>query len=174
MKTKLALPFLSVLIISGHAHAEDLLTGDTRLACETILCLSSGKRPEECDPAIKRFYSIQKKKWKDTLKARKNFLELCPQSKEDDNMKSLTAAIAEGAGRCDADTLNQTLARQVERKVCMTSNYSRDDPESCYIETITVIDNQKPAYCAAYEGHGYTYQLGATYVGEPMNGGRWR
>lgn len=28
------------------------LTGDTKLACEAILCLSSGTRPGECGPAL--------------------------------------------------------------------------------------------------------------------------
>ena len=30
---------------AGTASAQDVLTGDTRLACEAILCLSSGTRP---------------------------------------------------------------------------------------------------------------------------------
>ena len=35
---------------AGTASAQDVLTGDTRLACEAILCLSSGTRPSECTP----------------------------------------------------------------------------------------------------------------------------
>lgn len=54
------------------------LTGDTRLACEAILCLSSGTRPAECQPALHRYFSIKLKKWKKTVKARMNFLKLCP------------------------------------------------------------------------------------------------
>lgn len=30
---------------AGTASAQDVLTGDTRLACEAILCLSTGTRP---------------------------------------------------------------------------------------------------------------------------------
>ena len=30
------------------------LSGDTKLACEAILCLSSGTRPGECGPAALR------------------------------------------------------------------------------------------------------------------------
>ena len=36
---------------AGTASAQDVLTGDTRLACEAILCLSSGTRPSECTPS---------------------------------------------------------------------------------------------------------------------------
>lgn len=37
------------------------LTGDTKLACEAILCLSSGKRPGECGPALSRYFGISHK-----------------------------------------------------------------------------------------------------------------
>ncbi|WP_368044266.1 TrbM/KikA/MpfK family conjugal transfer protein [uncultured Bilophila sp.] len=38
------------------------LSGDTKLACEAILCLSSGTRPGECGPALSRYFGISKKK----------------------------------------------------------------------------------------------------------------
>ena len=37
------------------------LSGDTKLACEAILCLSSGTRPGECGPALSRYFGISKK-----------------------------------------------------------------------------------------------------------------
>ena len=50
------------------------LSGDTKLACEAILCLSSGTRPGECGPALSRYFGISKKKWKDTVKARTGYV----------------------------------------------------------------------------------------------------
>jgi len=48
---------------STFSHAGDgELSGDTKLACEAILCLSSGTRPSECAPSIRRFFSIKHKK----------------------------------------------------------------------------------------------------------------
>ena len=77
------LPIVAGILISSSAVAlelpknvttpPDLLTGDVRLACEAILCLSSNQRPPECDPSIQRYYSIKHKKWQDTLRARQNF-----------------------------------------------------------------------------------------------------
>ena len=64
------------------AHAEDLLTGDVRLACEATLCLSSGERPSECNPALRRYFDITRKKLGDTISARHDFLKQCPASNE--------------------------------------------------------------------------------------------
>ena len=57
----------------------DYLIRDKKLACEAILCLSVGKPPHECNPALKRFYSIIAKKPQDLAKKRQNFLALCPK-----------------------------------------------------------------------------------------------
>ena len=64
----------------GTASAQEVLTGDTRLACEAVLCLASGTRPSECAPSLNRYFSITARKFKDTLKKRRNFLNLCPVS----------------------------------------------------------------------------------------------
>ncbi|KAA3682647.1 hypothetical protein E3U40_09795 [Campylobacter fetus subsp. venerealis] len=63
--------FFGVLatIFSININASEL-TGDTKLACEALLCLSSGTRPSECSPSLNRYFSIKEKKWKDTIKAR--------------------------------------------------------------------------------------------------------
>ncbi|XXQ67424.1 TrbM/KikA/MpfK family conjugal transfer protein [Neisseriaceae bacterium B1] len=120
------------------AAAEDLLTGDTRLACEAILCLSSGDRPSECHPAIKRYFDIKRKKLSNTIDARRDFLNMCPSGKEE-GMPQLINAIAHGAGRCDAAALNKrgyyTGGRENRR---------------------WVVNPQKPDYCKAYENHGWT------------------
>ena len=73
------------------------LSGDAGLACKAILCLSSGERPGECGPALSRYFGISKKKWKDTVRARRNFLNQCPTVGEDASMPTLVDAIVNGA-----------------------------------------------------------------------------
>ncbi len=93
----------------GHvveAQGPEIATfsGDKRTACEAVLCLSSGERPDECDAPLKKFFSIKAKKpWK-TIKKRKKFLKLCP-SGDYDNRETHLTALAEGAGQCDMNSL---------------------------------------------------------------------
>lgn len=123
----------------GTASAQEVLTGDTRLACEAVLCLASGTRPSECAPSLNRYFSITARKFKDTLKKRRNFLNLCPVSNQTPEMSSLISAQVNGAGRCDAQALNSTLI-----------SYRGWDSGETYIS------NRMPDYCAAYTGHAYT------------------
>lgn len=123
---------------------QNLLTGDTRLACEAILCLSSGVRPGECSPSLRRYFSIHHKKIGDTIRARLNFLQLCPASSDTaNNMPNLVNAIANGAGRCDAAYLNQANRYRVGR---------RGDKR-------WRISSHIPNYCKAYSSHEYTYEV---------------
>lgn len=110
----------------------NLLTGDTRLACEAILCLSSGTRPSECNPSLRRYFGIHTKH---TIRDRIKFLEMCPTSKED-GMDSLINALGNGAGRCDAASLNKR------------GHYVGTRDERRF-----VVDTNKPSYCKAYENH---------------------
>lgn len=61
------------------ASAQEVLTGDTKLACEAIMCLASPTRPAECAAAITKYFSISLRRFSNTLRARKNFLSLCPR-----------------------------------------------------------------------------------------------
>lgn len=164
MKKKLfalAALMLALGSTANTASAQDVLTGDTRLACEAILCLSSGTRPSECAPSLSHYFNITKRKLSDTLRARLDFLNLCPVASQTPEMQSLVSAISRGAGRCDAPSLNSTLA--------MWSGNS----DSGY----TMINNKMPDYCAAYTGHSYTdFATSGTlprYVGVPERGGHW-
>lgn len=83
------------LVTAGIAYAgagaasgpgTELLTGDNRLACEAVLCLSTATRPGECGPALARYFGIRHKKWNDTLRARQNFLKLCPAATAEADM----------------------------------------------------------------------------------------
>ncbi|MDF7675996.1 TrbM/KikA/MpfK family conjugal transfer protein [Neisseriaceae bacterium ESL0693] len=155
------------------ADTDDLLTGDVKLACEATLCLSSGERPNECTPSIKRYFSISAKKMSDTIKKRKNFLELCPASNEK-GMPELINAIANGAGRCDAAELNRVMRRTKIIQKCEKSGFWHNGQEQCTSVQISYIKPAKPSYCTAYEQQGWTYNVDQVrYVGDPDHGGRW-
>jgi len=154
----------AMTIGTAPAQAEGF-TGDVRLACEAILCLSTGQRPGECSPSLRRYFGITAKKLSDTLTKRRNFLNLCPAASSDGNMQSLVNAIVNGAGRCDAASLNASL------RVWRNDEYSyNDDKPQTYIR------NTMPAHCTAYGGNAYTDKTNpviARYVGTPERGGFW-
>ena len=114
MKSKLTVLLTAMLISPSIASPveTELLTGDTKLACEAILCLSSGTRPSECNPSIQRYFSIHRKRMSDTIKARRDFLNLCPTS-GDKGVQELNQTLANGAGRCDARELNRIMRRTI-------------------------------------------------------------
>lgn len=132
--TKIAsLSLMGVLLVS-NAFASNIaeesfrqyqakqLTGDTRSACEVILCLSTPNRPSECNASLARYFSISAKKWKDTIKARKKFLKLCPVDSGDAYMKDLAENIIPNLdGDCSISQLNA----RIESKVLET--YTRYD-----------------------------------------------
>jgi hypothetical protein len=141
------------------ATAQDLLTGDTRLACEAVLCLATSTRPSECSPSLQRYFGISYRNISDTIKARGNFLKLCPASSQTPEMSALVNAMADGAGRCDVQSLNTAL---------LSWDGSADAGR-------TYISNQMPQYCTAYTSHAYTNFSGTLprYVGTPERGGYW-
>ncbi|MDG2957054.1 TrbM/KikA/MpfK family conjugal transfer protein [Bisgaard Taxon 10/6] len=109
--------------------AEDLLTGDTRLACEAILCLSSGERPSECANSLRKYYSIRAKKWHKTVAKRKDFLKLCPAS-SDVNIDK----IANSRGACDRGFFGvRRLDRCLKRD---SNNFSPQDYDKAYQKAI--------------------------------------
>jgi hypothetical protein len=167
----LATCLISASFITG-AESTDILTGDVRLSCEAILCLSSGDRPSECAPSIKRYFSIKEEKMKDTIRKRKDFLSICPSSKEK-GMPELVNAIANGAGRCDAKELNRVMRRTKTIRKCEKIGIWQKE-QSCKDITITYIEPRKPKYCSTYEQQDWTYKIDQVkYVGNPEQGGRW-
>lgn len=172
----------------GFALAEedenDDMEEDAKMACEAVLCLSSGQRPDECGPSLERYFSIKKKEWKDTVKARKKFLKKCPESENtgDPEMDSLVNAIGEGAGFCNATELNKRGKWVISNKTVddsYCSDGSRNINTGNYIETYDlinwgggnenaeqtecrrtirywVVDQTFPSYCTTYQNHSYT------------------
>ena len=143
---------------AATASAQEVLTGDTRLACEAILCLSTGTQPGECTPSLRRYFSISHRKLSDTIRGRINFLNLCPAAHQTPAMAALVNAQANGAGRCDAASLN-----------VVGRSWTGLD------EGMVYISNQMPSYCTAYTSNAYTDFSGAVprYVGLPERSGYW-
>ena len=189
MKSKLAILLTAALLAPGIASAApanpatqpDLLTGDTKLACEAILCLSSGTRPSECNPSLQRYFSIHHKKPHKTIQARQDFLNLCPTSGEK-GIKELNRALANGAGRCDAQELNRVMRRTITVRECkpvanksvMGSRGSRKPVQECQDVQKVVVLNAKPSYCSAYHNHEWMRVSDTVkYVGDPKQGDKW-
>lgn len=73
------------------------LTGDEKLACEALLCLSAAAvRPGECAPSLQRLFSIVKKTATRTARARGDFLNMCPKVEDSEELQTQVAAITEG------------------------------------------------------------------------------
>lgn len=174
MKNLLAVTAVSATFFAPMAaHADDnVLGGDVGLACEAILCLSSAERPSECAKSLRRYFSIKLKKPHRTIQARKNFLNLCPTSKEP-NMPQLVNALANGAGRCDAAELNRVMTQTYRVQVCPKYRISREY-DGCKWETRSYVRNAKPSYCSAYFDHEWTTAGDKIrFVGKEKQGGRW-
>lgn len=153
----------------------DYLTGVTRLACEAILCLSSGTTPSECKPSLNHYFAILvyhkgALDWGATLAARRAFLNLCPASGEP-GMPGLIKALSEGGGRCDAAYLN-THQKRLAKKVRRIRN-NGDAGDTVYAEEFYAVNDALPTYCTAYSSHEWTYEIGVKYIGTPCTGGRW-
>jgi hypothetical protein len=145
MKKYLFLGVMSTSLLASPVQANDTLDGDSKTACEVILCMSSGSRPAECNPPLKKYFSIKGKKLKDTLTKRKNFLKLCPQSDSSVEMKDLTEAIAQQQAPCTAEELN----RKIERKHIQ---HQHDGFSSLSYRVTTTVPN----YCHVIAEHQYT------------------
>lgn len=178
LATALMLSSFATLAVASD-FANDLLQGDERSACEAILCLSSNARPNECAPSIHRYFSIKHKKLGDTLRARRDFLNMCP-AKNEQGMPELIDAIANGAGRCDAKELNRMMRYPSWGKICEQKTYRARNgrtytvEENCREGMKFKVRPDKPQYCKSYHDHGWTNVSDSVrYVGEENNGGRW-
>ena len=162
-RTKNLLPALALALCNiAQAQADqspdmELLTGDTRLACEAILCLSTGERPSECQPAIRRYFSIVRRTLGKTLGARRRFLNPGPPAKGDGCPPRLVNALVDGSGRCAPAALNGR-------------GWMPAGGDNGYY-----ISNAMPASCQAYYDNA-GLDVGSVrpiYVGQPERGGRW-
>ena len=146
----LATTFSLQAVAETNSPNIDVLTGDARTACEVILCLSSanGRGISECQPPIRKYFSIRAKKWSDTLRKRRKFLDLCPAANENAKMSALTTAIQNQEHACDTATLNTLMKTRVQR-VRNEEGYSR-------YKRMVQVNNQIPNFCNALYEHEFT------------------
>ena len=151
-RTMATFAVVALVPASAFAQSSQLLTGDTRYACEAIICLSSGQPPHECEPALRRYFSINFRRLSDTIRARRSFLDQCPM-----------ATSSSPSGRPLPDHAVETCSP--ERLNASPSMRTDDDK----------VSNVMPSYCLAYAQPGrYTSSITLPlYVGEPARGGFW-
>ena len=155
-KTKSVILTGLLLTASQLSHADGMLTGRVKLACEAILCLSTGSPPGECSPSLSEYFSIDFEDFSDTLRERGNFLNLCPVASQTPQMRALVEAIKNGAGRCDAASLNLTTRVWVQ------------DPDGGMVGGHWCVKPNKPSYCETYADHEYTdLGTGARFITNP-------
>ncbi len=146
----------SFLFINAFANENeqtlqtDLLSGDTKLSCEAILCLSSSTRPSQCSESLSYYFGLKAKKWSDTVTKRRNFLKLCPVGGadiEDLVFADLRDNVLPNSDprECTAEYLN----KQVE------TNY-QDYYNSYNSYTNYRINPNIPKQCEALYSHSYT------------------
>lgn len=146
---------------SQSAQGPDLgqftqFTGDTKLACEAIMCLSTGAPPSQCQPSLQRYFTIVTPYSVTTINERLKFLNQCPAASYDTNMQTLVMAIAQGAGQCSPGALNSALKRY-------------DQASQTWL-----ISDKLPAACAALIQHvNADLKNSVRYVGVPERGGKW-
>lgn len=134
------------------------LTGDVRLSCEAILCLSSAQKPGECQPSLSRYFSIKAKKLKDTIKKRKDFLKLCPvgddAEKDGEFVKLRDEFLAQVDNTCDVNMLNSNIEYKGE-EICgehrckIKPEYARVSDKldkSCQFLMSSAYTNIRPKY----------------------------
>ena len=114
--------------ISTVAHAgPDLLSGDEASACEAMLCLAAPARPGECAASIAKYFSINfKKPWK-TLKARLNFLNLCPVT----DGGTTAETIQENYGHCGVGAYESASCSMLGYGQTVTGNCFLVDGQTC-------------------------------------------
>lgn len=166
---------LGATLIYSSMFAEDLLTGDTKLSCEAILCLSTGQRPSECSPSIKKYFSITGKKPSDTIKKRQNFLKLCPvgdDAEKDEKFTDLRDNVLPNTDprQCTANYLNQ----QIESK--RATSYNNENFYLSRYQKVYRVNPTIPSQCNRLFNHSYTDLKKPTYTcnGEFYNSVEWQ
>ena len=119
---KVLLSVLAFGVVSSNAIELDMLSGDTRLACEAMLCLASPVKPPECSASLARYFSIDAKKWGEVIAKRRSFLSLCPvdASSDPEMYKYKNDILVNLEGECSVASLNNRIEKRVIRveRVC--------------------------------------------------------
>lgn len=147
---KIGAIIIALNLSTSLVYAEDLLTGDVRTACEVVLCLSSpkGKSIAECQPPLRKYYSISARKWKDTVRKRKNFLKLCPSVNNSladniSNLKDCHSGFSFFRKRCERQ--NKNLQNSIDKILNNKQNNNlqiyKENPTNNLNELLKNIEN---------------------------------
>lgn len=142
------------LLVALNLSAFDELTGDTKLACEAILCLSTSTRPSECVPSIRKFFSIKAKKPWETIALRRNFLNLCPTDNADIKDPVFAELKNEVLVHMDTDCSPEYLNTRLDKRG-YHEHYGEHGRSRFVIEEIR-IKPDLPRYCQLLMQHQYT------------------
>lgn len=171
----LVIIFMALVIIFFGKPAK-ALTGDRALACQVLLCLSSGDRPAECTKPLKKFFSLKSvTDWRGNIKksisdVRKDFLKLCPTSSQS-GMPQYIDTLSNTAVECSAQFLNKNKKKinvtieSTDKPLFYTGDYNNI---AVYIEKkeIEVISDRLPSGCNRYKNHEWTqYNVLAKFYG---------
>ncbi|MBR4877925.1 MAG: hypothetical protein IKU14_09480, partial [Rhodocyclaceae bacterium] len=123
------------------------LTGDEKLACEAILCLSaSAAAGGECQPSLSRYFSITLKTAARTARARGNFLKLCPKVADDEEMQTQIAAITEGA--TGSMSWDDYTSRHGDGSTSLAKSGEGEDTQTASNESALCTEAEKGTYNA--------------------------
>lgn len=160
-KANLAIMTMLSSLFALNLNANDVLTGDTKTACEVLLCLSSGQRPSECNPPLARFFAIKAKKpWK-TLQMRRDFLALCPTDTGNTatniilaDYKGMLASV--NPDECKPEYLNKQFQNRVND--LNIKYYANGQLTNKNIKNVnfTRINPSMPSFCPTFIDHQYT------------------
>ena len=103
--------------LKNNDTVNDLLTGDAKLACEAILCLSTGNRPSECNPSINKYFSIVASKPHKTIAKRRAFLQLCPTAGDATVSQTIEDIVNQKISDCTASGLKNITKKTKCRHV---------------------------------------------------------
>lgn len=145
---KLILCFL--LIIEIFAADISTLSGDEKLSCEAILCLSTSSRPSECNESIRKYFSISFKRWSDTVSARRAFLNICPVGTTGNNDKTFVALRDDVISNLNVPCTLESLNREEERYP------SNDEGGIYYLNQQFRINPEPTTSCNLLMGNSYT------------------
>lgn len=160
MKKKILITSVFALsaISSLKAVEIETLTGDTALACEALLCLSSPTRPSECANALRRYFSIHlKKPWK-TIQARKDFLNLCPAGSSSNEMIAQVNSLSQIDGYCTTQELNANIEKvQSGTNKSCNDNGCKEIPVYSYRISPTMTRNCQILSSMSYNDYKFKY-----------------
>lgn len=132
MKKTILLSALAFGVVSSNAIKLDVLSGDTKLACEAMLCLASPVKPPECSAALARYFSIDAKRWSQVVTKRRNFLNLCPVDTSDPEMyKYKNDILTNLDGECSTSALNNRIESTILRTETICEGNGAGNDSTC-------------------------------------------